>query len=244
MINTTATNRGRFGNQFIISMGFNFIAKNNNIKVTYKDYDRITELGIDLFIGTNTYDDTIKLTDENFFEYITEKMEIPSNISIANDAWFQTRKFSFYLKEYFNDEKIRNNVIENNIYKERIGNNNDVFVHVRLGDIADKFPNSYTYYDNALSTIKFENGFISSDSIDNLMCKKLIEKFNLNIINKNEVQTIMFGSTCKNVVTSQGTFSWLIAFLAFNSNIYYPKNMMRWHGDIFVFPEWNGISQN
>jgi hypothetical protein len=51
----------------------------------------------------------------------------------------------------------------------------------------------------------------------------------------------MFASSCKNVVLSNGTFSWLIGLLGFYSNVYYPKIKTVWHGDIFVFPDWNEI---
>jgi hypothetical protein len=66
-------------------------------------------------------------------------------------------------------------------------------------------------------------------------------KYNLKIIDYDEVNTVMFGSTCKYIVLSNGTFSWLIGFLAYYSNIYYPKIIHKWHGDIFIFDSWNEI---
>jgi hypothetical protein len=57
----------------------------------------------------------------------------------------------------------------------------------------------------------------------------------------NEVDTIMFGNTCKYIVLSGGTFSWLIGLLGFNSVVYYPKQKQLYYGNIFVFPDWNGI---
>ena len=52
----------------------------------------------------------------------------------------------------------------------------------------------------------------------------------------------MFASTCKNVILSSGTFSWLIGLLSYYSNIYYPKIYVKWHGDIFVFSEWTEVA--
>ena len=123
--------------------------------------------------------------------------------------------------------------------------NNDVFIHVRLGDIQDKWNNSFEYYNSILEKMSFDKGYISSDTIDSEICVKLIDKYNLNIINENEVKTIMFASTCTNIVLSGGTFSWLIGFLAFYSKyIYYPMDKKdKWYGDIFVFDEWIGISE-
>jgi hypothetical protein len=54
----------------------------------------------------------------------------------------------------------------------------------------------------------------------------------------------MFGNTCKHIVLSGGTFSWMIGFFAYNAkNIYYPKikNEQRWYGDIFDLPNWKAI---
>lgn len=156
--------------------------------------------------------------------------------------WCQTPEFARYLRSYFDEEKNKNSITNNNLYKERYNNNNDVFIHIRLGDIIDRdFCQKIEYYDKALSNIDFDNGYISSDSIDSYICKILILKYNLKIIDYNEVNTIMFGSTCKHIVLSNGTFSWLIGFLAYYSTIYYPKIIHKWHGEIFVFDSWNEI---
>ena len=95
------------------------------------------------------------------------------------------------------------------------------------------------YYNEILSGLAFEKGYISSDSIDDDMCKILIKKYNLQIINFCEISTIMFATTCKKILLSGGTFSWLIGFLAFYSDaIYYPKRKNTWYDDIFVFDDW------
>jgi hypothetical protein len=89
---------------------------------------------------------------------------------------------------------------------------------------------------------KFSTGYISSDSINHPICKRLIEKYGLRIYNSDEIDTILFASTCSKIVLSTGTFSWLIGFLAPFSTVYYPKITHWWHGDIFVFEHWNEIS--
>jgi len=102
----------------------------------------------------------------------------------------------------------------------------------------------FEYYDKVLQKISFTNGYISSDTIHHEICIKLIEKYNLHIISKDEVATIQFGSTCKYIVLSSGTFSWLIGLFGFYSQIYYPEEYKKWHGDIFVFDDWNKIIGN
>lgn len=146
------------------------------------------------------------------------------------------KRICFILKQ--NIEK--DNIINKNIFKSRYQNNNDVFIHVRLGDIIN-LNAGLSYYEKVLNNMKFDNGYISSDSINHKICNTLIKKYNLKIINKNIIETIMFASTCHNVILSNGTFSWLIGLLSFYSNIYYPKIKVMWHGNIFVFDDWNEI---
>ena len=94
-----------------------------------------------------------------------------------------------------------------------------------------------------IKSLKFNQGYISSDNINHELCKKLINEFNLLIINRSEAETIMFGSTCNNIILSGGTFSWLIGFFALNSeNIHYPDLKDKWYGDIFSFSNWKKIN--
>ena len=129
-----------------------------------------------------------------------------------------------------------------NQYRERYNNNSDVYVHIRLGDIIKhNYSHPFEYYDKVLSQIEFENGYLSSDTIGHPICQQLKEKYKLNEITYNEENTIMFSSTCKYIVLSSGTFSWMIGLFAYFSKIYRPKIYKKWHGDIFVFPEWEEV---
>jgi GR25 family glycosyltransferase involved in LPS biosynthesis len=240
--NTSYFHRGRLGNLFFVNMALHFISKKNNLYVEYQFHEKFKKLGVKLFTGEKMYNETIKLSDNNFFEIVSGE-SINKNVSIVNDMWCQTCEFSHYLKSYFDEDEQKNHIIKNNIYKERYNTNNDVFVHIRLGDIIEhiEWCQTFEYYDKILANIKFDNGYISSDSIDYYLCKKLIKKYNLQIINTDEISTIMFGSTCKYIVLSGGTFSWIIGFLAYYSEVYYPKIIHKWHGDIFVFKTWNEI---
>jgi hypothetical protein len=44
-----------------------------------------------------------------------------------------------------------------------------------------------------------------------------------------------------NIVLSNGTFSFLIGLFGYNSIIYFPTIKIKWHGDIFIFPDWNRV---
>jgi hypothetical protein len=233
-INTKGS-AGRFGNHFLRNMVASILAEKNNLSAIYSYQDIFDSLNIKLYNGTNIYSNYINVTDENFMEYIINNIKINSNINLS--GYYQTKDFCLYLKKYF-DNYHRNYYNDNNPYKNLI-DNNYVFIHVRLGDIPH-FNHGFIYYDSILRNIKFTKGFISTDTQKHPIILELIKKYNLEIYDKTEADTILFGSICKNIILSNGTFSWLIGFLSNNSNVYYPdpKQKKIWHGDIFVYDEW------
>lgn len=242
--NTLLNLGGRFGNILFYTFVADYISRKNDILITYNEIEKIKSLGIDLHEGTKRYEHTLVLTDENVDNIfsIFENPLMDKNLIIG--GYFQTPTVARYIKETIHKESI----IEKNPYKNRYPcytGNNDVFVHIRLGDILDfNAQEEYIYYEQTLSKIIFDRGFISSDSPDHIYCKNLIEKFNLYPFQADEINTIQFASTCKSIVLSKGTFSWFIGVLAFYSEIFFPDKigMKPWHGDIFVFPEWNKVT--
>ena len=241
--NNTNIHNGRFGNLFFINMAMHFIAVKYNLKCRYKYFANFQKLGIELYVGENEYKENKEINDKNFLDLIKSTDYTKTNIIINKQSSFQTSEFVIFLKLYFNIYHNKLKIINSNIFKDRYEKNNDLFIHVRLGDIKKNVNNIKNYYEKILEKINFDNGYISSDSIHHRICKEMIRKYNLHVIDKNEIETIMFGSTCKTIVLSGGTFSWLIGFFAFFSKkIYYPNIQNRWYGDIFEFLNWNCIT--
>jgi hypothetical protein len=241
IINNTEIHNGRFGNLFFVNMVLHFISKKYNLKTTYKYYNKFLNLGIDLFVGNNTYNENTYLTEINYFDLISKKNNF-TNIIVTNNSWFQNYEFCLFLEIYFNKKEIKNKIIQKNKFLDRYKNNNDLFIHVRLDDVEEMDShNNFEYYDTIIKKQKYKIGYIASDNLNSQICCRLIQKYSLKIINLNEEETIMFGSTCNNIILSGGTFSWLIGFLAFYSeNINYPINNKKWYGDIFVYKNWVG----
>jgi hypothetical protein len=265
-VNSTNNCGGRFGNIFIRNFVAEYIAKKNNLKMTYERYDQFEKLGIKLFIGTNVYDETLVITDEiidsiifddNIFNtYCRNRNILFRNVdynpfSLNDYAWCQTSSIVSYIRNVVDYES---RVINNNPYKERYGNNNDMFIHLRLGDIVNfNFNVSIDYYDSIIQRILdsdnyknspyFNSGvlYITSDSIDHDICKRLINKYNLRVYDSDEIDTIQFGSTCQSIVLSNGTYSWLLGLLSFRSNVHYPTIKVKWHGNIFIYPDWHEV---
>jgi hypothetical protein len=246
MTTTTNTN-GRLGNQIIRNLAVSFIAKKHNLNVNYSSYYLISnQLGIDLFnLGTQIYSDTRELNELNYFD-IYNADNITYNLN-PNNSFFQTKEIFNMIYNYLHSDIIKSNIIEKNKFKERYNNNNDLFIHIRLGDIAHFNP-GIDYYLKSIKYVKefknFDNIYISSDTPTHDIIKKIIEEYpNVNLINYNEIETIQFGSTCKNIILSHGSFSAIIGSLSFYSNVYYPKFQKdkQWHGDIFSIKDWTEL---
>lgn len=238
MSNDTTRGMGRFGNHFFRNMYAHFMAKKYNLKFVYSLEDKFKELGIEFFKdGENYYDTTIIIKDEESFSYLENDMDLKTNIYI-NEMYSQNKKFCLYLKDYFYQEDNKNKIMKTNKYSYRYNSNNDVFIHVRLDDISSYNP-GFNYYDKILSKLDFKDGYITSDSIHHPICQQLISKYNLYTFEENDIDTIMFGSTCKHIILSHGSYSFLMGFFGFFSDIYYPEIVPPiWYGDIYAFPEW------
>jgi hypothetical protein len=238
---TTTKQNGRFGNQIIRNLSVSLIAEKNNLYVEYCSYELIKDLGIDLFIGKNKYNNTIALTDENYLSILQKPLR--NNLN-PNNNFFQTQEIINVLYNYLQSDKIKTNIINKNPFKDRYNANNDLCVHIRLTDV-EKYNPGLDYYLKAISNIEFENLFITTDDPYHEIIQQIAQLYsNLYIVDTNEIQTLQFSSTCKNVILSHGSFSAVIGYLSFFSNVHYPEydvNKM-WYGDMFSINGWNKIN--
>lgn len=234
-IMTTTTKNGRLGNQIIRNLAVSLIAKKYNLKVNYFNKDIIEELGIELFSGNITYNTTKILNDSNYFSiYNCEHLNY--NLD-PNNNYFQTNEITNFLYNHLYNTK--STIIEKNPFNNRYKNNNDLFIHVRLSDVAHLNPGIH-YYLNAMNNIIFDTIFISTDDPNHSIIKILLENPNAKLIEYNEIQTFQFGSTCKHILLSHGSFSAIIGYLSFYSTVYYPEYDQNkiWYGDMFSINGW------
>lgn len=236
----TTNKNGRLCNQIIRNLCVSLIAEKNNLYVEYANYKLIYELGINLFIGENKFTKTIKVNDDNFFEILNSyENQLQSNID-SDSNYFQTKEITNFLYSYLHQDKNKQQIIEANTFKDEYNNNNDCFIHIRLGDAANYNP-GLEYYLEALSRITFDNIFIASDDVNHSIIKDICAKYPITkVINFDEKKTIQFGSTKKYVILSHGSFSAVIGYLSFFSTILYPKYNPEkiWYGDMFSIPGW------
>jgi hypothetical protein len=235
---TTTSNFGRLGNQIIRNLAVSLIAEKNDLKVNYYNKDLINKLGIDLISGSKTYNQTHILNDDNFFS-IYDCSNLNYNLD-PNEAFFQTKEITNFLYNYLHTDRIKSNIIEKNRFNKRYNANNDLFVHIRLGDISHYTP-GINYYINIIKIINFDNLYISTDSPKHIIVRNLLKTYpSAKLIDYDEIGTFQFASTCKHIILSHGSFSAIIGYLSFFSTIYYPEYELDkiWHGDIFSINNW------
>ena len=241
---TSTAEHGRLGNQIIRNLAVSLLSKKHNLKVEYYNKDLINKLGIELFSGTNSYNSIQYLTDDNYFT-ILNLDELNYNLN-PNVSFFQTKEISNFLYNYLHKDEIKSNIIINNPFQERYTKNNDLFIHIRLNDAACWNP-GIKYYINAIKNIIFDNLYISTDDKNDNIIKEMLELYpSSQLINFDEITTFQFASTCKHIILSHGTFSAVIGYLSFFSNIYYPEYELNkiWYGDIFSIDKWTKLSVN
>jgi hypothetical protein len=237
MTSTTEKN-GRLGNQIIRNLAVSLIAKKYDMKVSYSSNSLIHNLGIKLFSGKNVYDRTEILNEDNYFSTYNCD-ELTHNLD-PNNSYFQTKEITNFLYDYLNTDEVRTNIINNNPFKNLYKRNNNLFIHIRLDDVA-RFNPGINYYLNAIKNISFDRIYISTDEQSHDIIKKIMELYpNSELIRRSEIETFQFASTCKHVLLSHGSFSAVIGYLSFFSDVYYPEYEVNkiWYGDMFSINSW------
>ena len=240
MTTTIINNGARLGNHFLKNVAVSLIAEKYNLYVTYASNELIKQLGIDLFCGSNNYENKIELNDDNYF-FIYNCGDLKSNLD-PNKHYFQSKDITNFIYNYLHTDNIKSNIINSNPFRNLYNLNNYLYIHIRLGDVERLNP-GINYYLNTIKNINFDNLYISSDDINHNIIKEIIKQYpNTKIIDYDEIRTIQFASTCKNIILSHGSFSAIIGYLSFFSNVYYPEYGIIWHGDMFSINGWTKIS--
>jgi len=236
---------GRLGNQIIRNIAVSLLAQQTNMHVTYSSHELISKLGIDLFSGTKQYANIIRLTDQNYMSFY-EQCYLYLNRNFGEiDAFFQTKDIISLIYNYLHSDKIKASIINKNPFAKRYQHNNDVCIHIRLDDVSHHSP-GLDYYQNTLSKITFDTLYLTTDQKNHIIIHKLISLYpTATIIDYDEIKTFQFASTCKHIILSHGSFSAIIGYLAYFSDVYYQEYDLStmWHGDMFSIPGWNKISK-
>jgi hypothetical protein len=235
---TTSSNFGRLCNQIIRNIAVSLVAEKFDLWVYYSSQDIINRLGIPLFCGTKMYETTQPLTENNYFSvYHSEKVEY--NLD-PNNSFFQTTEAIRLIYQYIQQNSIKSNIIKQNPFKDRYHSNNDIFIHIRLGDVKQYSP-GLNYYINTIKCVNFDKLYFSTDEKEHDIITQICSLYpESQIIEYDELNTIQFASTCKHVILSHGSFSAVIGYVSFFSDIYYPEHTSGkiWYGDLNCIKYW------
>lgn len=204
---------GRLGNQCFINIAASLLAEKHNLFIEYQG--NINEL-FPLFVGTNIYSNTITVNNDN---YITIYNQDTIDYNLYFYDYFQSKHITLLTHSYIYSKM--NLLIERNPYKKRY-HNNDCFIHVRLGDVAQYNP-GVSYYLGILSTLEVDHIYLATDSKDHPIIQTLLQHPKIELYDSFPSDTILFASTNKYIILSHGTFSGMIGYLAFYSTVYYLK---------------------
>lgn len=217
---------GRLGNKLLQNVGISVLSKIYNLYPEYHEIPENNLIGLNLYYGKNINLNFVRYDEPDCDKkLLDQKIEIDHGI--IYNGYFQDKFLSVCYK----------NLIDEVIIKREIKKYNEVFVHVRLGDVSHINP-GILYYKNILNSISFDGGLISSDSIDDPIVRQLSEEYNLKIFNSSPIDTIMIGSEYEHRVLSGGSFSWWIGYLGNNNNVFCPSRP-DYYGVGLRNPEWN-----
>ena len=218
---SNVTGPGRLANQIIRNKALSVLAEKFDLEITYQNYDIIhNRLGINLYVGKNKYTSDIQITDSNYRQYWKNIETISSNIQCSSGG-YQGSDIKENIQELMTLEK--ESVIAKNPFRDRYKNNNDLFIHIRLGDSVRQCP-PIDYFEKCINQLQYDKIYIGSDELKHSLIVELCKKYptKISLVEKDLIETIQFGSTCKNVIISQGTYSAIIGFLSFYSDVFYP----------------------
>ena len=201
----TNTLHGRLGNQFFINVAASLLAEKHDLYIDYEHGEDVRPL-FPLYVGTRHHPTTITVTDENYVA-LYNKETLDTNLSFHD--YFQSTNVTMLTHHYIQCK-----------VKRLAKPNNDCFVHVRLGDVAQWNPGA-DHYLGILATLNVDRVYVSTDSPDHPIVKQLLQKAQL--YEGTPVETILFGASCRYVVLSHGTFSGMIGYLANESTVYFVK---------------------
>ena len=183
------------------------LAKKHNLHVNYilNRYKSIRDLGIILYSSDTKKEGVCKSLDDDTMLQIYNSNEKIGSLNVKGKSCFQRKSCSDLIFENIRSDESKKSIINKNPYKDRYNNNNDCCIHVRLGDVRSWNP-GVLYFCKVLDDLNFDKLYIASDSPNDHIVKEIKNKYeNSEILIKNEIETIQFASTCKNVVLSHGT---------------------------------------
>lgn len=146
---------GRLGNQFIRNMMIYLLSKKYNTGGKYENPNEFLKLGINFRDNhINNFKSQYIIPENECVKYLEDDMKI-DNCTHYNlqEGYYQSPNHIKHITNYFSnhDNELCKSIIDNNKFKYK--NNNDIFIHIRAGDIFIDHPPTipqYEYYEKVI----------------------------------------------------------------------------------------------
>lgn len=233
---------GRLGNNIIQYFAARFFAEKHNLffddrQKTHTNYDWEQYFKIPNYNNTNTIKilQPLQIVDDNNFFNLLNANSLPPQY-YQLQGYFQNKLFLHqYLSKILNLFNI----------KYELQDRTDVFVSYRIGDINNTrsmLPKEY--FEEALESIEFRQGYISSDSPEHPFVVELANKYKLKtLFFDNPLDQINFAKNFNQLILSEGTFNWWTGVLSKANIVIYNNRNFQWFGnEIFHFDHWKQLN--
>jgi hypothetical protein len=221
---------GRLGN-CLLKYFFGYVLSKKTGAEFYTRFDLNIPFLQNYYLEKNTFDATLyENWIENIYELFLNDKKISKDLdSIANEllalnaeninvaGYYQN--IDYYIP-YINDII---NIFKNNDYYAKLSSNiytEATGILIRKGDIVSsphELPDEW--YFKMAEKFKDTQIYFSTDTLYHPTCQKLMLNFNAKFIQASPLDTILIFSQFKNLILSQGTFSWWAGILNEN-NVY------------------------
>ena len=209
-------NPGLFCNKLIVCTVYSILSVKYNKSISFSNYGEDYLPYLFEFLDKEKLD----IVDSPLSNWQAIPQEI-LDLGCKNTEYLQcsgtAKLFAENLHLVFKDEVINQEPIDG------------IFVHMRLGDIDEKYRQGRDYYDLALQRIpNYQNmkRYVTSSELHSETVKSFAKEFDFEIYKGGREETLKFGSRFTNKILSQGTYSWFMGMLGSSNNIFIAKRRL------------------
>ena len=257
-MNLYLNKEGRLGNT-LLKYFFGFVLSKRTEANFFTRFELEVPFLPNRYSNHNTFDGTLyeNWTDNKYDLFFKDK-KIEKNLDSIADTLLTSGCEHIDIAGYYQNVNyyipyvhIIRHIFKNNYYFIHITKDfdfNATGILIRKDDIINsphELPDEW--YLKLAEKFKDTQIYFSSDTLQHPTCQKIVRKFGAKFIQATPLNTILLFSNFKNLVLSQGTFSWWAGFLNEN-NVYSMVSTTGWNSDDcevdLKTPWWNWLKLN